>query len=93
MAALERANQIRTQRAQLKRDLRAGQRSIAYLLLDPPDYVQTAKIAEILLALPLCGRARVDKLLAQCGISPRKTVGGLSQRQREELARLLEAET
>ena len=44
MDALARANQIRIQRAQLKRDLKAGRLSIHALLLEPPEYVETAKV-------------------------------------------------
>ena len=89
MDALQRANQIRTKRAQLKRDLKAGRHSIHSLLLQPPDYVETAKVVDMLLAVPKYGRVKVDKILRQCKISPSKTVGGLSERQRNELVGLL----
>ena len=89
MDALQRANQIRTRRAQLKRDLKAGRVSIHALLSDPPDYVQTAKVFDMLLAVPKYGRVKVNKVLQQCRISPSKTIGGLSQRQRSELVGLL----
>src|SRR5438094_6108727 len=81
MDALQRANEIRTRRAQLKRDLKGGRVSIQTLLLDPPDYVETAKVFDMLLAVPKYGRVKVNKILAQCRISPSKTIGGLSQRQ------------
>jgi len=42
--ALKRANDIRTRRAQLKRDLKGGRISIHQLLLNPPAYVETAKV-------------------------------------------------
>ena len=85
MDALQRANQIRTRRAQLKKDLKAGRVSIHTLLLDPPDYLQTAKVFDMLLAVPKYGRVKANKVLVQCRISPSKTIGGLSQRQRNEL--------
>ncbi len=87
--ALQRANEIRTQRAQLKRDLKGGRVSIQALLLDPPPYVETAKTFDMLLAVPKYGRVKVSKILQQCRISPSKTIGGLSQRQRTELVSLL----
>jgi hypothetical protein len=83
--ALERANEVRTKRAQLKRNLRAGRASIQELLLAPPDYIETAKVFDMLLAVPKYGRVKVNKCLTQCRISPSKTIGGLSQRQRDEL--------
>ena len=87
--ALERANEVRTKRAALKRDLKGGRKSIHTLLMDPPDYVETAKVFDMLLAVPKYGRVKVNKLLTQCRISPSKTIGGLSQRQRDELVSLL----
>jgi hypothetical protein len=89
MDALARANDIRSKRAELKRDLKAGRRSINQLLLEPPDFVETAKVCDMLLAVPKYGRVKVNKILAHCRISPSKTIGGLSERQRKELGDLL----
>jgi len=85
MDALRRANDIRTARAKLKKDLKASRASINAILLDPPEYVLTAKVFDMLLAVPKYGRVKVNKVLQQCRISPSKTIGGLSQRQRSEL--------
>jgi hypothetical protein len=89
MEALQRANDIRSRRAQLKRDLKAGRTPIHELLLEPPDYLQTAKVFDLLLAVPKYGRVKVNKILSQCRISPSKTLGGLSECQRGELVALL----
>jgi hypothetical protein len=89
MEALQRANEIRSRRAQLKRDLKGGRQSIHDLLLDPPEFVETAKVFDMLLAVPKYGRVKVNKVLQQCRISPSKTIGGLSQRQRTELVSML----
>lgn len=89
MDALARANEVRIKRAQLKRDLKAGRRSIATLLDDPPEYLETAKVFDMLLAVPKYGRVKVNKILAHCRIAPSKTIGGLSERQRSELVSLL----
>jgi hypothetical protein len=89
MDALQRANDIRTRRAQLKRDLKAARVSIHTLLLNPPDYLETAKVFDMLLAVPKYGRVKANKVLQQCRISPSKTIGGLSERQRSELVSLL----
>ena len=83
--ALRRANDIRTRRARLKRELKAGRVQIQGILLDPPDYVQTAKVFDLLLAVPKYGRVKANRILTQCRISPSKTIGGLSERQRAEL--------
>jgi hypothetical protein len=89
MDALTKANEIRTSRAQLKRDLKAGRISIQKLLLDPPEYLETAKVFDMMLAVPKYGRVKVNKILQTCRISPSKTIGGLSDRQRAELVGLL----
>ncbi|MFN8131622.1 MAG: integration host factor, actinobacterial type [Solirubrobacteraceae bacterium] len=89
MDALQRANEIRSRRAQLKRDLKGGRVTIHALLLDPPEFLETAKVFDILLAVPKYGRVKVNKVLTTCRISPSKTIGGLSERQRSELVTLL----
>jgi hypothetical protein len=89
MDALARANRIRSERAQLKRDLRSGRLSIQALLRNPPEYIETAKVFDLMLAVPKYGRVKVNKILAHCRIAPSKTIGGLSERQRTELILLL----
>lgn len=85
MDALERANEIRTRRAAFKRDLKAGRESIDALLVEPPDYMNTARVFDVLLAVPKYGRVKVNRILQMLRISPNKTIGGLSSRQRAEL--------
>ena len=89
MEALRRANEIRVRRAQLKKELKAGSVQIESVLQDQPDYVETAKVIDILMAVPKFGRVKAARFLNQCRISQSKTVGGLSERQRSELVGLL----
>lgn len=89
MRALRRANEIRSARAQLKRDLKAGKVRIEQLLADPPEYVLSAKTFDMIVAVPKYGRVKANKILNQCRISPSKTIGGLSERQRGELVAYL----
>ncbi|MDQ4019756.1 MAG: hypothetical protein M3188_08010 [Actinomycetota bacterium] len=89
MEALRRANEIRVRRAQLKKDLKSGSVRIEDILSDPPEYVGTAKVVDILMAVPKFGRVKAARFLNQCRISQSKTVGGLSERQRGELVSLL----
>jgi S13-like protein len=85
MDALRRANEIRVRRAQLKKDLKDGRVRVEDVLSRPPDYVETAKVFDILMAVPKFGRVKAARFLNQCRISQSKTVGGLSERQRTEL--------
>lgn len=90
MEALDRANEVRVKRAALKRDLKAGRASIHVVLLAPPEYLENAKVFDILLAVPKYGRTKVHGLLTGCRISLTKTIGGLSERQRAELVSLIQ---
>lgn len=85
MEALNKANDIRSQRAKLKKDIKAGRANTQRLLLDPPEYVGSMKVLDLLLATPKYGRVKTNRVLNQCRISPSKTIGGLSERQRSEL--------
>jgi hypothetical protein len=88
MEALKRANDIRVKRAKLKKDLKDGRVGIEEILRNPPDYVETAKVFDILMAVPKFGRVKAARFLNQARISQAKTVGGLSERQRAELVGL-----
>jgi hypothetical protein len=57
-------------------------------LLQRMDALQRANF-DMLLAVPKYGRVKANKVLQQCRISPSKTIGGLSERQRTELVGLL----
>jgi len=85
MDALRRANDVRVKRAQLKKDLKDGKVEIEQILGNPPEYVSTAKVIDILMAVPKFGRVKAARFLNTCRISQSKTVGGLSDRQRTEL--------
>jgi hypothetical protein len=90
MEALKRANNIRVKRARLKKDLKDGRRRIEEILADPPEFVSTAKVFDMLMAVPKFGRVKAARFLNQCRISQSKTVGGLSDRQRAELIALFD---
>ncbi len=85
MEALKRANDIRVKRARLKKDLKDGRVRVDSILRNTPDYVETAKVFDILMAVPKFGRVKATRYLNQARISQSKTVGGLSERQRNEL--------
>jgi len=89
MEALRRANDIRSERARLKERLRTGDLGITDVLSDPPVCVHTAKVLDLLLAVPKYGRVKANRLLERCRVSPAKTVNGLTPRQRKELLDML----
>lgn len=87
--ALRRANEVRAYRKALKVDLKAGRVQLTDVLQDPPELLESMKMLDLLLATPKLGRVKASKALHSCRISPSKTVGGLSERQRRELVYLL----
>lgn len=89
MDALQNANVIRKYRADLKRDLKAGRLSVLDLVQDPPEEIESMKIFDLLVATPKTGNVKANKLLRTCRISPSKTVGGMSDRQRAEIVAML----
>lgn len=85
--ALRKANRIRSHRAALKPQVKSGERPWIDLLDDPN--CATMKIVDLLVHLPKVGRVKANKALRRARVSPSKTLAGLSERQRGELARIL----
>jgi chemotaxis response regulator CheB len=89
MIALRQANQVRGSRAKLKQDLREGTVRLEQILATGADYLTTAEVFDLLIAVPKTGPVKAGRLLTIARISPSKTVGGLSARQRASLIELL----
>jgi hypothetical protein len=88
--ALDHANEIRTKRADWKRALKVGRADPAWVILAPAPELVTMKVFDVLLAVPKVGRVKANKIMIRARISPAKTLGGLSERQRAELVALME---
>jgi len=91
--ALKLANRVRVERSKLKRRLRTGEVQAWEVFADPPTDCLSMKAYDVLRALPKMGDYKAARMLAALRISPAKTVGGLSQRQRDLLVGLLRAPT
>lgn len=89
LRALRLANEIRSGRARLKHELATGAARLEQVIADPPACAQTAKVYDLLLALPRVGPAKATRWLSHCRIAPSKTVAGLSDRQRQALMQTL----
>ncbi len=85
MQALQTANAVRAERARLKKRLRCGEADICAVLAEPPEYLCTAKVCDLVRALPRFGPVKTAKLLERCGVSSAKTVAGLTPRQCSKL--------
>jgi hypothetical protein len=89
MIALKRANEVRIARAKLKQKLREGKLRVEHILARPPAHVSTAQVLDLLVAVPKIGPAKATRLLNTARVTPSKTVGGLTDRQRTRLIELL----
>lgn len=85
MVALRNANRIRSYRAQLKREIKRGDRRFIDVLESDDPLLASMKVYDLLLAVPALGSIKVRTALDRARISPSKTVGGLTARQRQEL--------
>jgi hypothetical protein len=86
LLALERANEIRRARAQLKQHLAAGRLSAAQVILDCPLEASSWPVAQLLASQPGWGSAKCGTFLARNQISEVKAIGELTERQRQLLA-------
>lgn len=91
MEALARANEIRRARARIKKDIAAGRTRLVDVIAQPPDYALTMRVRVLLRVARGLGDVKVDQIMGRCRISPAKTLGGLSRRQRDDLVDTLTA--
>ncbi len=89
MQALQRANEVRLARAELKRDVGNGSTTVAAIILECPWEAASMPIAELLLSQHRWGAARCRRFLADIAMSETKTVGSMTERQRRALAALI----
>lgn len=89
LRALERANEIRLARADLKRRIARGSVSAADIIMDPPHEARSWAIGELLVSQRRWGATRCRKFLIRNQISETKQLVSLTERQRNLLARQL----
>ena len=89
MRALERANQVRLARAELKRRIATGEIDIAEVLLDCPWEADSMAVADLLMSQRRWGQTRCRKFLSQLSMSEKKTIGSMTDRQRQTLVAML----
>lgn len=89
MRALERANQVRLARAELKRRVAGGETSVAEVILECPWEADSMAVADLLMSQRRWGQTRCRKFLSQIPMSEKKTVGSMTERQRRTLAAML----
>jgi hypothetical protein len=91
LRALERANEIRLARAELKRRIAVGDVTVADVILTSPKEAESWSVSELLMSQRRWGSERCRKFLKRNDIYERKSVGSLTTRQRLLLANQLES--
>jgi hypothetical protein len=89
MEALAIANRIRVHRARMKVALHDGDRTVIDVLVNYEPEVDTMKVFDLLVAAPKIGKTKANAMLRACGVSPSRTVAGITDRQRGELVAML----
>lgn len=80
---LERAMQVRKERAQLMMRTKAGTVSISDAMDE--DIAQGIRVESFLCGFPGIGKPRAQKMMRELHIAPNRRVRGLGKRQRENL--------
>jgi len=91
MRALERANQVRLARADLKRRVADEDLDVADVILECPWEAHSMAVGDLLMSQRRWGQTRCRKFLAQVPMSEKKTIGSMTERQRRTLAAMLRA--
>lgn len=89
LLALERANRVRNARAQLKRQIAAGDLTAAEVILSSRWEIERMPIADVLISQRYWGEQRCRGFLASLGLREAKTVGSMTGRQRIAAAAVL----
>jgi hypothetical protein len=90
LRALERANEVRLARADLKRRIAEGECSVTEVLREPPHEALSWAIGDLLMSQRRWGSTRCRKFLVKNQIMETKQVGALTERQRRVLVAQLE---
>jgi hypothetical protein len=89
MRALERANQVRLARAELKRRVAGGETNVSEVIVHCPWEAASMAVGDLLMSQRRWGQTRCRKFLAQIPMSEQKTIGSMTDRQRRTLAAML----
>lgn len=91
LRALARANEVRLARATLKKRVSEGEISVAEVVLQTPWEAETMPVLDLLMSQRRWGLTRCRRFLQCIPMSETKTVGSMTERQRNAMARMLAA--
>jgi hypothetical protein len=93
MRALMQANRVRLARAELKRQIAEGVRTVDDVVRECPWEAESMTIADLLMSQHRWGRTRCRRFLASVPMTETKTVGSMTDRQRQTLSARLQGQT
>jgi hypothetical protein len=84
--ALKKAQRVRSQRAKLRQDLKAGRTTIREVLeRADDDVIAKMRVVYLLESLPRIGKIRTRKIMNDIGIDETRRIQGLGSRQKQAL--------
>lgn len=84
--ALRKAQRVRSERAKLRQELKAGRTTIREVLEQVDnDVIAKMRVAYLLESLPRIGKIRTRKIMNDIGIDETRRVQGLGSRQKQAL--------
>lgn len=83
--ALEKAQEMRRARAELRNKLKKGDISFAEILEKDNPVVGRMRVSYLLRSLPRIGKVKAEKIMEEVGIDESRRVQGLGKRQKEAL--------
>ena len=89
MRALAQANRVRLARAELKRQVADGELTVSDVVLACPWEAESMAISDLLMSQHRWGRTRCRRFLSSIPMSETKTIGSMTDRQRNALAAML----
>src|SRR3954449_10655196 len=86
MRALRDPNHVRLARADLKRQVTEGEVTVSDVVLACPWEAESMTIADLLMSQHRWGQSRCRRFLLSIPMTETKTIGSMTERQRNELA-------
>lgn len=83
--ALEKAQEMRRARADLRNKLKRGDISFAEILEKDNPVIGRMRVSYLLRSLPRIGKVKAEKIMEEVGIDESRRVQGLGKRQKEAL--------
>lgn len=84
--ALEKAQEMRSRRRDIREKLKKGSMTLSEILANPDDEVLgKMRVAYLLASLPRVGKTTAQKIMDEIGIDQARRVQGLGKRQKEAL--------